>query len=50
MDPSGSTPVKKQDEEDSKSDLKRDTKPVVKTLNRVPRKLCYHRLVCSSLA
>ncbi|KAF8349737.1 hypothetical protein F5887DRAFT_1059004 [Amanita rubescens] len=34
MDPSGSTPVKKQDEDDSKSDLKRDTKPVVKTLNR----------------
>ncbi|KAK2461628.1 hypothetical protein APHAL10511_006091 [Amanita phalloides] len=37
MDPSGSTPVKKQDEDDSKSDVKRDTKPVVKTLNRVPR-------------
>ncbi|KAM6498448.1 hypothetical protein JOM56_006396, partial [Amanita muscaria] len=31
------TVVKKQDEEDSKPDLKRDIKPVVKTLNRVPR-------------
>ncbi|KAF8640547.1 hypothetical protein AX17_000209 [Amanita inopinata Kibby_2008] len=38
MDPAGSTPtVKKHDEEENKHDVKRDTKPVVKTLNRVPR-------------
>ncbi|KAF8634474.1 hypothetical protein AX15_000914 [Amanita polypyramis BW_CC] len=37
MDPSGSAAVKKQEDDDSKPDVKRDAKPAVKTLNRVPR-------------
>lgn len=49
MDPGGSTPVKRQDDDDSKSDVKRDVKPVVKTLNRVPRKLSSCRMFFVSL-